>query len=607
MKLSSAKWLLTLGGGLIVMLGAGLTFLPGPKVDFNAEIRPIINSRCISCHGGVKQSGELSFLTREEALTPAQSGLRAIVPGKPEKSELIRRITHTDPDERMPLDHEPLKPEEVALFRRWIKQGAEWADHWSFIAPKSDIKPPKAPKDWVKTGIDNFIYDRLRQEGLSPAEEADKRTLIRRLSLDLTGIPPTLAETDAFLKDSLPGNYERLADRLLASPHFGERWAAHWMDLARYADSKGYEKDDHRDLWPWRDWLIKAFNEDKPFDQFSIEQLAGDLLPNAGTDQLIATAFHRSALTNTEGGTDDEEFRVASVIDRVKTTWTVWQGLTMECVQCHSHPYEPIRHKEYYRFMAYFNNSQDNDLDDDFPVYQTFAAKDTAEFERIADWIQQQQPSFADQPGQPVNERIKRALWPRVQPRDCDDFREVSITGDGAASNWVHNLQAGSKRLFYLRFNQLNFDQITHISLTYAATGNKGLVELRTDAPDGPLLAEFHPKKTGQYIRGNEGWWNDPHTKAKLALKNPAGTHDLFVLLHNPEGIVPDGIVVLKELEFHGKNIPVLTPKALAAQDSLLKYRLRAANMPVMKERIGPNARKSHVFERGSWLTPGEE
>jgi hypothetical protein len=597
------RWLAAAGGGLLLMLGSGLAFFPSQAVDFNRDIRPLLNSRCIACHGGVKQSGGLSFLTREEALLPAESGKAAIVPGDPENSELIRRVLHHDPEERMPLDQEPLKPEEISLLKRWIEQGAPWALHWAFIPPSPDIQPPRSA--WGQPGIDGFIAQRLREEGLRPAPEADKITLIRRASLDLTGLPPSLEAVDVFLADSLPGSYERLIDRLLASPHFGERWAAHWMDLARYADSKGYESDPHRDLWPYRDWLIQAFNRDLPFDQLSIEQLAGDLLPEAGQDALVATAFHRSTLTNAEGGTDDEEFRVAAVLDRVRTTWTVWQGITMECAQCHSHPYEPIRQKEYFQSYAFFNTSQDNDLNDEFPFMEVFPPSDSLQAGQIFDWFRKYVPAYQDTTRLPVGERFRRALFPRLLPGDCDDFREVTLTADGAASNWVHNLQSGSQRLFYLRFNNVDFSQIDHITLTYAAAGSESEIELRRDAPDGPLLAQFRPGRTG-YIRDNEGWWDEPDRQVRLRLAPAEGRHDLFVLLHNRSGQVPGGIVVLKALELSGPALPSLSPAARAAQDSLLRLRLRTARLPIMKERQGPQTRVTRLFERGSWLAPGD-
>lgn len=362
----------------LVVLGlAAHTWLRTPPVSYNEQIRPIFNNKCITCHGGVKQSSNFSVLFREEALQPAKSGELAIVPGHPEQSELMRRVRHTDPEERMPAEHDPLPKAEIDLLERWIEEGAAWEAHWSFIPPDPAIQPPARNASWGANGIDAFILEKLNTEGYSPSLQADPATLIRRLSLDLTGLPPTLEEAKKFTQDPTDEAYEAAVDRLLASPRYGERWAAMWLDLARYGDSQGYQKDLGRSIWAYRDWLIKALNDDMPFDQFTIEQLAGDLLDQPTQAQLIATAFHRNTMNNTEGGTDNEEFRVAAVLDRVSTTFEIWQGLTVACVQCHSHPYDPIRHHEFYELFAFFNNTEDADFDDDRPVLRAYPPSQT--------------------------------------------------------------------------------------------------------------------------------------------------------------------------------------------------------------------------------------
>jgi hypothetical protein len=347
-------------------------------IDFSTQVKPIINKNCISCHGGVKRQADFSLLFRADALAKTKSGKFAIIPGDPDHSEMIRRLTLDDPEERMPYRHAPLKQEEINTLRKWIKQGAQWGDHWAYVP----IKPEEVPKPtssllglipakknkWVKNDIDYFIYDKLQQEKLQPSPEADKATLLRRVSFDLTGLPPSDKLVEQFLKDTSGKAYEKLVDGLLASPHYGEHLTAMWLDLARYADTKGYERDDSRQIWKYRDWLIKAFNNDKPYDQFLIDQLAGDLFLDASDEQFIATAFNRNTLTNDEGGTDNEEFRTAAVLDRVNTTWEALMGTTFSCVQCHSHPYDPFRHEEYYKFMAFFNNTRDEDTFDDYPL-----------------------------------------------------------------------------------------------------------------------------------------------------------------------------------------------------------------------------------------------
>jgi Protein of unknown function (DUF1549)/Protein of unknown function (DUF1553)/Planctomycete cytochrome C len=338
------------------------------QVDFSRDIRPILNQNCVHCHGGVRQKNGVSFIFREEALGVGKSGRRTIVPGKPDSSELIARVTSTDPEVRMPYHAAPLPPQQISLLRQWIREGAKWKDHWAFVAPTPQPLPSVKRANWVRQPLDRFILARLEKEGIEPSSEADKATLLRRVSFDLTGLPPTAEEQAAFLADSASDAYENQVARLLDSPRYGERWASMWLDLARYADTKGYEKDNARPgVWPYRDWVIDAFNRNLPYDQFVIKQLAGDLLPDATLEDRIATSFHRQTPNNEEGGTDDEEFRLVAVMDRVATTWSVLNGLTINCVQCHSHPYDPIRHTDYYKSLAFFNRQDDADLDDDSP------------------------------------------------------------------------------------------------------------------------------------------------------------------------------------------------------------------------------------------------
>jgi Protein of unknown function (DUF1549)/Protein of unknown function (DUF1553)/Planctomycete cytochrome C len=367
------SWVRTIQG--VVAVGALVLFLPHVRglfgkdqIEFSRDIRPIFNQNCVSCHGGVRQKNGVSFIYREEALGRGKSGRPTIVPGDPDASELIRRVTSKDPDQRMPYHAPPLSSQQISLLRRWIKQGAKWEDYWAFVPPKPQALPHVKLASWVRQPLDRFILARLEKEGLRPAAEADKAELLRRVSFDLTGLPPTVDEMSAYLADHSSSAYEKQVDRLLASPRYGERWAAMWLDLARYADTKGYEKDNGRPgVWPYRDWVIDAFNQNLPYDEFVIKQLAGDLLPNATFEDLIATSFHRQTPNNEEGGTDDEEFRTVAVMDRVATTWSVLNGVTINCVQCHSHPYDPLRHAEYYKSLAFFNTQEDWDLDDDRP------------------------------------------------------------------------------------------------------------------------------------------------------------------------------------------------------------------------------------------------
>ena len=336
------------------------------KVDFNHDVIPILSNNCFKCHGPDPDNRKagLRLDVREVAIKPAESGSIAIVPGKPDDSELVHRIFSDDPDERMPSkeSNKSLTDSQKQLLRRWIAEGAEYKPHWSFVVPQHAPSPKVKRTDWAKNPIDDFVLAKLEAEGLSPSPEADRYTLVRRLYLDLIGLPPTLEEANAFVHDSAPDVYERLVDKLLASPHYGERWARRWLDLARYADTNGYEKDRPRSIWPYRDWVINALNADMPFDEFTVEQLAGDMLPGATAEQKTATGFHRNTMRNEEGGIDPLEFRYYSLVDRVSTTGTTWLGLTVGCAQCHTHKFDPITNREYYQLMAFLDNADEPEM-----------------------------------------------------------------------------------------------------------------------------------------------------------------------------------------------------------------------------------------------------
>lgn len=363
----------------VVLAGRGSSAAP---VDFNREIRPLLSGACIRCHGpdDAERKADLRLDVKDGAVADL-GGHAAIVPGKPDESELLKRITSTDPEEMMPPPGhgKRLEAREVELLRRWIAEGANYAVHWAYQIPKKAALPevPEFAK-FTQTPIDHFTAAQMKAHGLAPSEEADKATLIRRVSLDLTGLPPTDEELAAFLADTADGAYERLVDRLLKKPAYGEHWAHLWLDLARYADSSGYADDPMRTIWGYRDYVIRSFNANKPFDQFTIEQIAGDLLPNPTEEQLVATAFHRNTLTNNEGGTNDEEFRNVAVVDRVNTTFAVWMATTMTCAQCHTHKYDPISQKEFFQVFAILNNTADADRSDDSPRLDLYSAEQKA-------------------------------------------------------------------------------------------------------------------------------------------------------------------------------------------------------------------------------------
>ncbi len=350
----------------MIMMMAGVSVaVPAAAVEadtvaFARDIQPLLSKYWFACHGPDEESREAD-LRLDERDAAVESGV--IVPGQPDASELLRRVLSEDPDERMPPAQTgtALSVREQNLLREWIAAGAEYTPHWAFVRPVQPPVPHTRQADRVRNPIDAFVFARLDAEGLEPVPPADRYTLVRRLYLDLIGLPPDPQQADAFVHSTDPDALEHLVDDLLRSPHYGERWARDWLDLARYADTNGYEKDRPRSIWSWRDWVIRALNADMPFDRFTVEQLAGDMLPGATAEQYIATGFHRNTMLNEEGGIDPLEYRFYAMVDRVATTGTVWLGLTVGCAQCHSHKFDPISQTDYYRMMALLNNADETD------------------------------------------------------------------------------------------------------------------------------------------------------------------------------------------------------------------------------------------------------
>ncbi|MBL8219954.1 MAG: DUF1549 domain-containing protein, partial [Bryobacterales bacterium] len=338
------------------------------KPDFVKDIQPILERSCANCHGAKMQMGNL----RLDAKASVVNG-KVVVPGKAAESSLYQRVAGLGDQARMPMGGKPLDAAQIALLKTWIDQGAVWPEgagsvsaevkqHWAFVTPKRPAQPAVQNKAWVRNPIDAFVLARLEKEGMQPAAEADRITLLRRLSLDLTGLPPTPEEADAFVKDTTKDAYAKQVERLLNSPHYGERWGRHWLDAARYADSDGFEKDKQRMVWFWRDWVINAINRDLPYDRFLTEQLAGDLLPNATQDQIVATGFLRNSMINEEGGIDPEQFRMEAMFDRMDAIGKAMLGMTIQCSQCHNHKYDPIQQEEYYKLFAFLNNSHESNV-----------------------------------------------------------------------------------------------------------------------------------------------------------------------------------------------------------------------------------------------------
>lgn len=582
-------------------------------ISYNDDIRPIFNKKCIVCHGGVKKNGGFSLLFPEEAYSKAKSGKFAIIPFDAENSELVKRLKTHDLEERMPKEKEPLSDEEIKKIEKWINEGAKWEDHWAYLKPNQHILPPKIETNWVKNDIDKFILEKLKNEGLKPSEEADKTTLLRRLSLDLIGLPPTIKETENFLNDLSPNAYEKQVDRLLKSPEYGEKWATMWLDLARYADSKGYEKDLDRSIWKYRDWVIQAFNKNMPFDQFTIEQLAGDLLPKRGNEsietlenRLFATAFHRNTMANDEGGTNDEEFRNMALIDRVSTTMEVWQGTTMACVQCHSHPYDPFRHEEFYKLAAFFNNTQDRDLYNEKPLFKTYTKENEKEISSLITWINQQLPEKLHKEitsSSVFLEDIKQNLLRKLGIYKIEAEAFDSTSRHIELWNNQKEIMQTTEGAFTV-YEDIDLSNIDEVNYRYQSGAENAFIEMRIDRVDGELISKVETKCSEKEV--NDGWsrWNQ-YTFSSGKVKPVKGIHDVFLIYRKGKSFWTD-LIHLDWFELKNKN-SLKTKLNKNIKDSLQKLgEIEAITTPIMAERAISRKRDMNVFIRGNWMTKGE-
>ncbi|MES2517717.1 MAG: DUF1553 domain-containing protein [Bacteroidota bacterium] len=568
-------------------------FEHGDEIDYSTQVKPILNKNCIACHGGVKKQGGFSVLFREEALGKTKSGKPAIIAGDPEHSDFITRLTHKDPEERMPYQAEQLSKEDIEILTKWVKQGAKWGEHWAFTTPELPPIPGKSflagfadwfsPK-WEKNDLDYFVSDKLKNENLTHSKQAEKAILLRRVSLDLTGLPPTEQQLTDFLNDKSETAYPKAVDKLLASPHYGERWAGMWLDLARYSDTKGYERDDVRSIWKYRDYVIEAFNQDMPYNQFIKEQLAGDLLPNPTDNQLIATGFHRNTMTNDEGGTDNEEFRTAAILDRVNTTWEVLQGTTFGCIQCHSHPYDPFRHEDYYKYMAFFNNTRDEDTFGDYPHLRLYKKEDATKVENIKQWIQK---NSSIEKAKEYTKFLK--TWqPTYNSLTCDEF----IKSELSDTKFLGIQNGGSARLKNVDLTNKNL-----MIYQYNCWKLGGTLTVRLDKPDGVIL--FTAK-----LDTTQGFAPD-----KLTFKPVGGIHDLYLSTTNPIMKGTEEYTALFDWfgflsEFPAKN----SPEYQTSQNEFWRLiTLHTDVTLIMDENPKYLHRKSHIFERGGWTAKGKE
>jgi hypothetical protein len=575
--ISKRYHLIALAGaaGIAAFVAAGWWSEPSP-VDFNTQVKPILNKKCITCHGGVKRESDFSLLFQKDALAKAKSGLYAIVPGHARESEMIRRLHLSDPSERMPYRKAPLTAEEISILTDWIDQGASWGEHWAYVPVQHPTVPPIPP--WGQNAMDGYVDVKLRENGLTSEPQATARTLLRRASLDITGLPPDDQLKKSFLSDTTA--YERLVDALLASPHYGERWASMWMDVARYADTKGYERDDSRSIWRYRDWLIRAFNRDMPYDQFITEQLAGDLLANPTDDQYIATAFHRNTLTNDEGGTDNEEFRTAAVLDRVNTTWEGMMGTTFACVQCHSHPYDPFRHEEYYRFMAFFNNTRDEDTEAEYPLLRHFRNEDSTAVHALKDWVEK---NISSAKAKEVYTFVK--TWqPSINSIRADRFINSELTD----TKWlIFRNQA------VCRLPAVDLSGSNKLIYRYSSWLNDGTWNVYLDSVGGPMLKSVA-------VANTKHQWQI----VEFTFPQQTGVHDLYFTYVNPNLKKPDDSGMIFDWFYFTDAWDDRNP-ATKKEFWRLVW-LQVETTPVMMENPRSMPRSTHIFERGNWLVKGQ-
>lgn len=637
----------------LILLLFALSQLPvgADKVNFSREVRPILNTNCLPCHGGVKKSGDVSFLFREEALATGKSGKPTVVPGDPDSSEMLVRILTKDPDEVMPQPKHgpPLKPYEADLIRRWIEEGADWHNHWSFEKPTRHQAPNNSDSKWHKTGIDPFVLAKLDEKALKPSPPASSGRLLRRLSLDLIGIPPSLARLKRFeknYKENPDTAVAEVVDELLAHEAFGEKWASQWLDVARYADSEGLGADRRWNAWPYRDWVIRALNKDMPYDKFLIKQLAGDLIPNPTLDDLVATNFHRLTQQNAEGGTDNEEFRVMAVMDRVNTTWKGLQGITFECVQCHEHPYEPIRHYEYYEFMALFNNSRDLDLNTHHPTLKVpdkledypAAAKYRSEYRNLQKRLQSQ-----------TRELIANAGWTKVdrmtvksekvgsKSRQLDGYQEF-LTEGTIPNNIIFKLEIPKPdslpKITALRIHTLplEIEKAVHSPELGAVLSRIILKatlpdqESPVDIPLAHVLGDddfpmWNPNDSLK--KGGSGWGAYTHQNhprfCVVILKDPLNLPDsakLHLELHH-NAAAPTGPMATKRGRIDLTSDPAFqnwltkptTVEDLEKRDrALADYNKTGKTSLAIMDRLQPALqRETRTFKRGNWLEKADE
>jgi hypothetical protein len=584
--LSKKKILIALTFTLIVLVSiVGVLFSFEKEIDFNAQVKPILNKKCIACHGGVKQQGGFSVLFREEALAKTKSGRPAIIPGNPDDSEFIKRIKSSDPEERMPYKHPALNGEEIDILSAWVKQGAKWGKHWAYVSVAATAVP-EIDNAWIRNDLDRFILAKLEENKLKPSNAADKATLLRRVSLDLIGTYPSerLAQSYLNSKDESKA-YDILVDSLLASPKFGERWATMWLDIARYADTKGYESDPNRNIWAYRDWVIKSFNQNMPYNQFISCQIAGDLFPNPTDAQYIATAFSRNTPTNDEGGTNNEEFRTAAVLDRVNATWEGLMGTTFSCVQCHSHPYDPFKHDEYYKFMSYFNNTRDEDVSAEYPLFKNYNDSLKYQLDNLVNWVKM---VSGKQRSDQINLFLKTGQ-PAVNSTTADQL------GNAVIGN--HNINLFFKNSSSARLKLVDLNNVDQLILRYNCTKPNGIMTIHSGSLNGPVIKSWKVEVT----KGNEN--------VIINFPKQSGIKDVYLQYTNNSAKNKDEFMIFFDWFYFNQQFP---GKGHAGYEKYKKTFVDLMNAqvpttPIMIENPSSMERKNYVFVRGAWTTKGKE
>ncbi len=628
--------------------GATLHSVSAEAIDFTNQIRPILQTHCLACHGGVKQTADLSFIHRDAAL-------EVIVEGKPEKSLLMKRVLSKDPDEIMPPPEHgsTLTDEEIELLRQWIEQGARWQQPWAYQPPLQVDSPSVSSDPWCRQPLDRYVLASLDQKQLSPARDAAPSRWLRRATLDLTGLPPTPEAIKRFLQEvSNDGEaaYTSTVDKLLKSPAYGERWASVWLDQVRYADSRGLGADGRREIWKYRDWVIDALNDDMPFDEFTIKQIAGDLLPSPTIQDRVATAVHRLTQTNEEGGTDDEEFRINAVMDRVSTVWQTWQGVTFGCVQCHAHPYDPLQHEDFYRFAAFFNNTADCDLNAELPLLAVpLDPTDNPRASQLDNHIQTLQQSIWERESAALNTPAAKWNVIRNMTATADKETEVAIEkrNDRAEYYTVDTLSSNTEITLTVPL-QGKLKRLSALRLTIApgdpqaakADSEWGFVLSHVQAALKSQDSKATPVKFTRVIGDEAAPFKNPDDSLNGKTNNGFAAYSrihyprtaVFVLespIEVPNGStleikIRNGVTELGAFPLIAKRgyvavsdqpifNPLLNATNLLSDRQQLKEmqeeraKIASSRIPILLERPSHLKRPTHVFTRGLFLTKGKE